>query len=96
MKIKLLLLLTTFTIFTKAQTRKIPTDTSVITNHTATINRIKIPYSATTGTQAVYSGEKAIATLYYTYYKRTDISDMAKRPLVISFNGGPGSASVWM
>lgn len=97
MKIKLLILLfTASTLFTQAQTRKIPSDTSVVTNHSATINGAKFSYSATTGTQPVFSGEKAVATLYYTYYKRTDVSDMAKRPLVISFNGGPGSASVWM
>lgn len=97
MKTKLLILLfTTVTLFATAQSRKIPRDTSVVTNHTATINGAKFSYTATTGTQPVYNGENAIATLYYTYYKRTDISDMSKRPLVISFNGGPGSASVWM
>lgn len=26
----------------------------------------------------------------------TDVKDNSDRPLVISFNGGPGSASVWM
>jgi carboxypeptidase C (cathepsin A) len=39
---------------------------------------------------------KPSASLFYTYYERTDVSDKSKRPLVISFNGGPGSASVWM
>ena len=39
---------------------------------------------------------KAIAGLFYTYYERSDIKDRSARPLVISFNGGPGSASVWM
>jgi carboxypeptidase C (cathepsin A) len=34
--------------------------------------------------------------LFYTYYERSDVKDRASRPLVISFNGGPGSASVWM
>jgi carboxypeptidase C (cathepsin A) len=97
MKIKCLLIFFISAIVNiQAQSRKIPADTTVVTNHTATINGVKIPYEATTGTQPVFSGEKAIATLYYTYYKRTDVSDMAKRPLVISFNGGPGSASVWM
>lgn len=37
-----------------------------------------------------------IASLYYTYYQRSDIKNTENRPLVISFNGGPGSASVWM
>jgi carboxypeptidase C (cathepsin A) len=30
------------------------------------------------------------------YYERSDIKDKSTRPLMISFNGGPGSASVWM
>ncbi|WP_444875409.1 S10 family peptidase [Reichenbachiella ulvae] len=37
-----------------------------------------------------------MATLFYTYYRRTNGDSKADRPLVISFNGGPGSASVWM
>src|SRR5699024_6387210 len=57
----------------------------------------KISYSAEAGTQPVWgSDDKVAATLFYTYYQRTDIKDKAHRPLIISFNGGPGSASVWM
>ncbi|MEQ9658852.1 MAG: carboxypeptidase, partial [Fulvivirga sp.] len=80
-----------------AQKREIPVDTMVITNHTSTINGQKITYSATTGTQPVWDemGEPT-AALFYTYYKRTDVGNSANRPLLISFNGGPGSASVWM
>ena len=80
-----------------AQKREIPVDTMVITNHTSTINGQKVTYTATTGTQPVWDdmGEPT-ATLFYTYYKRTDVGNSANRPLLISFNGGPGSASVWM
>ena len=39
---------------------------------------------------------KPIATLFYTYYRRTDVKNASHRPLIFSFNGGPGSASVWM
>ncbi|MEQ9023014.1 MAG: hypothetical protein RLN82_09685, partial [Pseudomonadales bacterium] len=56
-----------------------------------------VPYKATTGTQPVWNKEgKAIAAVHFTYYERSDIKDRASRPLLISFNGGPGSASVWM
>lgn len=72
-------------------------DSQVITNHTTTIKGQKIPYKATTGTMPVWDEDgKAIAGLFYTYYERSDVKDRASRPLVISFNGGPGSASVWM
>ncbi len=75
----------------------IAADTMVVTSHDTSIKGQKISYTATSGTQPVWDAEgKAIATLHYTYYKRTNAGDLAKRPLVISFNGGPGSASVWM
>ena len=80
-----------------AQNRTIPVDTSVITNHSGLINGKQINYTATTGTQPVWDemGE-AIATLFYTYYKNTTDKNTDARPIVMSFNGGPGSASVWM
>ena len=72
-------------------------DKQVVTQHQTTIKGQRIPYKATTGTMPVWDKEgKALAGLFYTYYERTDIKDQATRPLVISFNGGPGSASVWM
>ena len=84
-------------LYTNAQNRSIVIDTTVVTNHTTTINGIKISYTATTGTQPVWDETgKPIATLFYTYYKRNNTVDINKRPLLISFNGGPGSASVWM
>lgn len=80
-----------------AQKRKLPADTTVITKHSTTINGVSINYTAQTGTQPVWGEEdNAIASLYYTYYTRDDVRDRDARPLVISFNGGPGSASVWM
>ena len=72
-------------------------DWSTSTDHETTIKGIKIPYKATAGTIPVWDEEgKCIAGLYYSYYERSDIKDRSTRPLVISFNGGPGSASVWM
>ena len=76
---------------------KMPADTTVVTRHEVTVKGTRIPYTATTGTQPVWNGEgKTVATLFYTYYTRDNVSNRAERPLVISFNGGPGSASVWM
>ncbi|WP_394368672.1 S10 family peptidase [Marivirga atlantica] len=80
-----------------SQNREIAVDTTVVTSHSTTINGSKITYSATTGTQPVWDEKgEPTATLFYTYYKRTDVENTANRPLLISFNGGPGSASVWM
>lgn len=77
--------------------RHIPADTTVVTTHEVTVKGQRFGYTATTGTQPVWNEEgKPVATLYYTYYERNNIKDRSERPLVISFNGGPGSASVWM
>jgi len=96
-------LLTTLLVFSFFQAiaqehdRSIPTDTTVTTEHEVKISGKSIPFTATTGTQPVWNEEgQPQAAVHYTYYKRSDIEDHDSRPLVISFNGGPGSGSVWM
>lgn len=80
-----------------AQSRQIPADTLITSRHQITVKGQRISYQATTGTQPVWDEKgKAIAAVHFTYYERQGITDQAERPLVISFNGGPGSASVWM
>ncbi len=72
-------------------------DSAVTTKHQITANGQKFSYTAKAGTQPVWDNAgKVLATVHYTYYYRDDIQDRNKRPLVISFNGGPGSGSVWM
>lgn len=79
-----------------SQERMIPVDTMVITHHATTINGEKMNYTASVGTQPVYVDDKVVASLYYTYYTRDMPGHRDNRPLIISFNGGPGAASVWM
>jgi len=77
--------------------RKLPADSTVVTTGEVTVKGKKFAYTVTTGTQPVWDEDgKAIAALEFTYYERNDVTNKATRPLVISFNGGPGSASVWM
>lgn len=99
MKISKLIIIVFLFAFAKANAQKvhIPIDTTVVTSHTTTIKGKTVPYTATAGFQPVWDKEGTpIASLLYTYYKRSDIKDDQNRPLLISFNGGPGSASVWM
>ncbi|APA65784.1 carboxypeptidase [Maribacter sp. 6B07] len=85
------------TAFAFGQSRELPVDTVITTQHNATINGASFSYTAQTGTQPVWDeNAKPIASLHYTYYTRNNIKDRAARPLLISFNGGPGSGSVWM
>jgi carboxypeptidase C (cathepsin A) len=77
--------------------RELPADSKLTTTAQVAIRGASVPYRVTTGTQPVYGEDDAtIAALHYTYYERTDVSDIARRPLFISFNGGPGSGSLWM
>jgi carboxypeptidase C (cathepsin A) len=72
-------------------------DTAITTDHVVTIKGQRVPYRATVGNQPVWNeAGTPIASVFYTYYERSDVRDRTRRPLVISFNGGPGSASVWM
>ncbi len=76
---------------------RLPPDTMVVTQHETTINGQHISYTATAGTQPVYASDgHIIASLFYVYYQRNDVNDKQSRPLMISFNGGPGTGSVWM
>ena len=80
-----------------AGNRVLNIDSSVTTHAEVTINGQRVPYDAVAGTIPVWDDSgKPIAGLFYTYYMRTDVKDRASRPLVISFNGGPGTPSVWM
>jgi len=67
-----------------------------VTKHTARINGRQINYTATTGFLPIknaVSGETE-ARIFFMAYTMDD--PPAGRPLMFSFNGGPGSASVWL
>jgi len=87
-------------LFVNSQKIEFPIDTLVRTVHETTINGKKINYQAEVGMQPVWDEDGLpIASLFYTYYTRlNNISknDLKKRPLIVSFNGGPGSGSLWM
>ena len=85
------------TILSYSQSRTIPVDTLVKTTHSTIVKGVSFSYTAETGTQPVWDKNgDPMATLFYTYYTRNNVKDGVNRPLIISFNGGPGSASVWM
>ena len=97
MKKIILLVFLLISLVALAQKREIPIDTIVVTNHSTTIKGKTIDYQAQTGTQPVWDKDgNPIATLFYTFYRRTNVKNGSQRPLIFSFNGGPGSASVWM
>ena len=75
----------------------LPADTAITETAQVTIEGEQVPYRVTTGTQPVYGEDGTTnAALHYTYYERSDVDDRTRRPIVVSFNGGPGSGSLWM
>jgi carboxypeptidase C (cathepsin A) len=66
------------------------------TQHTATIGGKTIPYTANAGTMIIRDEDgKPKATVFYISYT-ADKADAATRPVTFFFNGGPGSASIWL
>lgn len=77
--------------------RILKVDSAVVTHHEVTIKGQRVPYSATAGSMPIWDEDgRPVAGVFYTYYEREDIRDKSNRPLVVSFNGGPGTPSVWM
>src|ERR1700754_692274 len=80
-----------------SKSRILAVDSAVVTKHQVTIKGKVVPYTATAGSIPIWDNDgRPIAGVFYTYYERDDVSDRSTRPLVISFNGGPGTPSVWM
>ncbi len=82
-----------------------PKDNLVSTKHVVTINGRRVNYTVTTGTivlkeesekEGKVEGHKPKAEIFFIAYTRDGIKDQKKRPLTFSFNGGPGSSSVWL
>lgn len=86
-----------------------PVDQIVQTHHTVRIDNQDFPYTVTCGTMILKEeiekkgekegeseGEKPKAQIFFIAYMRDDIEDQTRRPITFSFNGGPGSSSVWM
>ena len=90
-------------------TKPTPTDNLVTTHHSTTIDDQEIAYTVTCGTMVLKEerlktgedegkaeGEQPRATIFFIAYTRDGVDDPATRPVTFSFNGGPGSSSVWL
>ncbi len=73
-----------------------PVEKVSTTQHTITIDGKQIAYTANAGTMVLRDGDgKPQATVFYISYTK-DQQDVTKRPVTFFFNGGPGSASIWL
>jgi carboxypeptidase C (cathepsin A) len=68
----------------------------VVTHHEITLNGKVLRYTATAGRLPIKDTSGNIdAEMFYVAYT-LDGQDLTKRPVTFAFNGGPGSASIWL
>ncbi|MEI6265338.1 MAG: peptidase S10 [Sphingobacteriia bacterium] len=100
----LLITIASLNVFSQKQAASTPTIpelvpagvTTTTTKNSVTIGGKKIDYTTNTGYLFLKNDTgKTIAKVFFTYYKK-DGEESGKRPLTFTFNGGPGSSSVWL
>ncbi|MGA8154269.1 MAG: peptidase S10 [Terriglobales bacterium] len=68
----------------------------VVTHHQINVNGKTLKYTATAGRLPIKRGDGKIeAEMFFVAYT-LDGQEAGKRPLTFAFNGGPGSASIWL
>jgi carboxypeptidase C (cathepsin A) len=68
----------------------------VVTHHQITVAGKTVKYTATAGRLPIKRGDGKIeAEMFFVAYS-LDGQEASKRPLTFAFNGGPGSASIWL
>jgi carboxypeptidase C (cathepsin A) len=74
-----------------------PHSRSFVTTHRGVFGGTTITYLATAGdTFLTDSHGSPTAAVFSFTYSRQSVKDLSKRPVLFIFNGGPGSASLWI
>ena len=68
----------------------------VVTHHQITLDGKTLKYTATTGRLPIKRGDGKIEAEEFFVAYTLDAQEASKRPLTFAFNGGPGSASIWL
>ncbi|MGB5102730.1 MAG: hypothetical protein WBO04_05340 [Steroidobacteraceae bacterium] len=80
-----------------APTTPAPESASSTTKRQVQIDGQTVRYTATAGWLIMKNDEgKPIARFGYTAYTRDGVADLARRPVMFAYNGGPGSSSIWL
>ena len=75
----------------------VPEESPVVTHHSINVGGKELRYTATVGMMPIKNRDgETEARIFFMAYTLDGVSDRQKRPLTFSFNGGPGSASVWL
>jgi carboxypeptidase C (cathepsin A) len=69
----------------------------VITHHRLSLDGKELAYTATAGLMPLKDTKGEVeARIFFVAYTLDNVGPVSDRPLIFSFNGGPGSASVWL
>jgi carboxypeptidase C (cathepsin A) len=72
-------------------------DEEVETSHSILLNGMTLSYKATAGRMVIKNDESVHkANISYVAYHKDGVEEPSKRPITFCFNGGPGSASLWL
>lgn len=72
-------------------------ETAKSTHHVVTVQGRPVPYTATAGTLTLRDEDgKPIASMFYVAYVADRPAGAPPRPITFLYNGGPGSASMWL
>ena len=75
----------------------VPELTSFVTEHRARFNGQLINYTATAGETYVRDENGTPKASIFTFaYTKKNLSENEVRPVTFLWNGGPGSASIWL
>jgi len=75
----------------------IPPENNSVTKHELSLNGKTIRYTATAGTLLIKGeDEQPYGSVFYVAYTLADVTDPRTRPVTFLYNGGPGSASMWL
>lgn len=81
----------------KSKKSKVYFPKSFVTNHQITSNGKVIKYKATASETYLKDAKgNPVASIWTVAYTKENVSDLTKRPVTFVFNGGPGSASMWL
>jgi len=79
-----------------AATADKPKEDSSVTHHSVSVGGTSIKYTATAGTLLIRDDkDEPTASMFYVAYTQ-DGADAEHRPVTFLYNGGPGSASIWL
>lgn len=77
--------------------KELPKEEVVTTSHHINIDGTDVSYQTTVGTQLLLDAQGTPkASIFYVAYTKDNSGDIRNRPITFCFNGGPGSAAIWL